>query len=216
MTKISFSQSSIEKIEAAIKAAEAEVGAELVPIIVPRSDTYPELVSRGALLGGAVGAVVLLSRELISPEWTLPHTAYDLLFLLAMAGTGALLLWGLPRLGRPLLSPLRLSQAVACSARERMFTENLVGTKNRNAVLLYASLFERQLEVVADRKAAEKIPPMVWQKVAESFVSHAKKGDFESAILAAIKDCQAAMKIAGFRPSSNEADEITNSPKVEG
>ncbi|NNE08244.1 MAG: hypothetical protein HKN20_06745, partial [Gemmatimonadetes bacterium] len=66
MTQL-FTDADRDRIEEAVRAAEARTAGEIVPVIVAQSDSYPLALRRAGLIGLAGGAVVF---ELLRLVWS--------------------------------------------------------------------------------------------------------------------------------------------------
>lgn len=77
------------------------------------------------------------------------------------------------------------------SARERaidLFSELRVwDTAANNGVLIYVLLAERDVEIIADRGAAERITPPEWERVCREMEAHFLARRFEQGALAGVR-----------------------------
>jgi uncharacterized membrane protein len=60
-------------------------------------------------------------------------------------------------------------------------------TEANNGVLIYLLLADRDVEIVADRAAAARIPPEEWQAVCRAMEEHFRAGRFAAGALAGIE-----------------------------
>jgi uncharacterized membrane protein len=97
------------------------------------------------------------------------------------------------------------------SARDRaieVFSELRVwDTAANNGVLIYLLLAERDVEIVVDRGAAERVPPEAWERVCRAMEEHFRAARFEEGAIAGVRDVSdllAAHFPPGERASENE------------
>ena len=83
------------------------------------------------------------------------------------------------------LPPLRAWRGQ--SARERaieLFSElRIWDTEHNNGVLIYLLLAEHNVEIVADRGAAARIAPELWEDICEGMEAAFREGRFEAGVL---------------------------------
>lgn len=139
-----FTADARKQVEQAVRDAEAATSAEIVVAVRPRSDAYRDvdhLVGAGA---AAASLLLLLFLPIDFARWATP------LDVALSYGVGALLSAQLWALRRPLVPRRRMLERVhgeACVAFLRLGVSH---TTRRSGVLVFASLFERRVEVLAD------------------------------------------------------------------
>lgn len=176
------------RIAAAVKAAERRTSAEFVTVIAPASHTYvlvPVLYATAfaLLLPGALWLAGVLY------EFVWLYAAQ----LGAFAAALVVLRW------QPLalrLVPDRVQRRYAGHrAREQFLARGLHRTAARNGVLLFVSVAEHYVEIIADSATAEAVSDEEWAEIVAAFTARVKAGraaeGFEAAI-AAIADRLAA------------------------
>jgi putative membrane protein len=145
-----------ERVEEAIRTAEARTSAEIVLSIVPRSGEYAARVGAAALL------TTLITAWLLHLAWPTLATGWLLLFQVPLF-VGFFALARLPVFARLLIPD---PEEIAAVHREalRVFAEHgLHETRQRNGVLILVSVYEHRVEILADRGIAEKIEPDHWK-----------------------------------------------------
>ncbi len=63
-------------------------------------------------------------------------------------------------------------------------------TKEKIGVLIYVSLFEKKIKIVADRGAKTMVPAEEWDKIKTDFQEVFNASDFQTAFLEKLKNCQ--------------------------
>jgi uncharacterized protein len=143
----------IRAIEAAVRDAERRTSGEIVPVLAERSDEYAEVrLVAAALL--APGAGVL---------WLAFAPGRDLWLLPTQFGVFAVVAWlsGRRALLRLLAPGAWLAERVQRAAELAFHQLGMVETRDRTGILIYVSLLERRVVVLADRgiqSAWPKVP----------------------------------------------------------
>lgn len=190
------------RIEAAIADLERRSAAEIVTVIAQRAAgyaAYPALwAASSALLIGWVAA-------LIDPALPLSHVVFVQGAALIVAAT----LFYLTPLGIKLV-PSAVKQARAAMLARLEFA-NLVNdrTRQRNGLLLFVSLAEHYIEIIADDAVATAIPPERWQQLVGQFQEKAKRAPLSDSLLSLIAAC-AAVLAHHFPARPGQEDELPN------
>lgn len=180
-----LSKSDHEALRNAIAEAEARTGVHLALVVVPASDrylTYP-------LAYAAFVALVLGSA------WALfwPRTLVGPVVLGQAAVFVALSLifdW-LPM--RLLLVPSALKRARARNLAHREFAARIL-TTHRGGLLLFASLAERYVELLADRALHTRVGQHVWDGIVAELARDAKNKPLCESLLRAVAACSNAVQ----------------------
>jgi uncharacterized membrane protein len=94
----------------------------------------------------------------------------------------------------------------------RLFGElGVWDTANNNGVLIYVSLADRDVEIVADRGYVGKVSDAEWADVCHAIEVAYRSGDFERGTLAGIDAASALMARSYPEP---DGDELPNAPVV--
>jgi uncharacterized membrane protein len=86
-------------------------------------------------------------------------------------------------------------------------------TELRNGVLIYVLAADRDVEIVADRAAAAKIPPAEWEAVCRLIEGHFRAGRFETGAVAGIVAVGGLLE-RHFPAVSLGRDELPNQPTL--
>jgi putative membrane protein len=147
-----------DEIAAAIREIETQTSAEIVVVVRGRSGTYRQ----ADYLFGAIVALVGLVFVLFSPiEF---HTYWIPFDVVALFAAGA---WISSRGDwlRRLFTTRKFRASAARTGASAMFYEaGIANTSAENGMLVYLSLLERRLEVIADRGILKAVPPLKWNQ----------------------------------------------------
>lgn len=178
-----FSKDEQERIETAVRAAEAQTSGEIVPMVVDESYDYPraELIGAGT---SALGLGLLFSGLFghSSIWWFLP--AYIVCFVVLQQ-----LIRRLPNLKRRLISPREFTLEVREKALISFVEQGLHETRDKTGILILISLFERRVQVLADSGINAKVPEQTWDDVVERIVRGLKSDNPCNAVCNAVSHC---------------------------
>lgn len=173
------------RIVEAVRRAEAVSRGQIVPMVVEKSDPYPEARYRGALLAGALATAVVLALRLPLHLGELPIVQLAAGLLGALGAT-----WD--PIERCLAGRRALAQAAHARAVRAFQEQGLHRTAEGTGVLIFASLFERQVVVLGDKGIHEKMGDD-WEKVVEALASGLRRGDPAGGFINAIAVCGARL-----------------------
>ena len=169
------------RVSAAIRAAEARTGAELVCVLAERAPSYATFPLAWAILP----TLALPWLLVYVTDWTISH------LLLAQLGCFALLLlvFSFPPI-RLALVPRRLQRAQAHrAALEQFVVRGLARKPERTGVLVFVSLAERYVRIVADAGVAEKVPQRAWDEAVAAMTSAFREDRIAEGFIAGIERC---------------------------
>jgi putative membrane protein len=191
-------------IEAAVRGAERETSGEIVPVVVERSDSYADVrIGAAAILTLALGGVALAFLPGHSP-WFVP----------AQLCAFAALCWGFgwrPLLGLVAPNPLfadRVHRAASLAFHEA----GLVETRDRTGILIYVSLLEHRVEVLADRGIHQRVREGAWDAVVERVVAGIREQRADEGLIEGIRLCGEILA-GNVPPRADDRDELPNRPR---
>lgn len=170
------------RIHAAKAAVEQRTAAEFAVVVVPVSDWYPYV---GLVWAAAAALLVALAVALIGPDIELLEALS--IQVVALVLFALLFDWMPVRLH---LVSRHHKNARARQLAHREFAAHLAGGgEHRNRVLLFVSLGERYVEIIADRGTHTLVPEGTWDRIVADFLAKVKAGAVADGILAAIDAC---------------------------
>jgi putative membrane protein len=181
-----FDQAARQRVAEAVARAERLSRGQLVPVVVEKSDAYPEARFRGALLGAALAtaAVLLLDLPLTLVELPLAQVAAGLL-----GGWAAM--WD--PVERLLIGGKALDQAVRSRALRAFHEQGLHKTAEGTGVLVFASLFEREAVVLGDHGIHAKMGDAGWEEAVQALVAGLRRGQPGEGFVEAVARCGARL-----------------------
>lgn len=207
MTHARFDQAACDSLGGCVSEIEKSTDAELVIVVRARSGRY----ANADYLFGALLAFAGLLFLLFSPfEFHQIWVAVDavLLFLL-----GA---WASSRsnaIRRLLTSSKTRSENVRTGAAAMFYEAGIANTDREMGVLVYLSLFERRLELIADRGVLKAIPSLDWNEMQFELHEAGTRPDVRTFTDTLRKF---GVLLANHLPASDEnPDELPNLPRFE-
>ena len=148
-----------DAVEAAVAEIEAHTSAEIIVVVAPRSDHFRDL----SIAGGAVVAWISLIFLLFSPFHFSAWSAALEAPLIGLAA--AAWLHRSPSLLRRLATARRLRSAVDRAAAATFQTEAVHCTRARTGILIYVSVLEGHVVVLADTALDALVPEGTWNAI---------------------------------------------------
>lgn len=166
----------------AIAAVEAKTRGELVTVIARASDDYLYIpLLWAALLALAIPGALMLGGSAVALQYAYEaQVAGFLLFALVFNLTPVKM-----RLIPRALKRVRAQRL----AREQFFAQNLHRTAERTGVLLFVSVAERYVEILADEGIHQRVPSGAWEQAVAEFTGAVRAGRVAEGFLRAIQTC---------------------------
>jgi putative membrane protein len=202
-----FDEAARRRVAEAVARAERLSRGQIVPVVVAKSDAYPEARFRGALLGAALATAAVLLLDL-------PLTLVELPVAQAVAGLlGAWLAMWDP-VERLLLGKKALDQAVRSRALRAFHEQGLHKTAEGTGVLVFASLFEHEAVILGDHGIHARMGDAGWDEAVQALAAGLRRGAPGEGFVEAVARCGARLAEhfprdpAAGRPVNELADEI--------
>jgi putative membrane protein len=177
-----------EDVRVAVVELEKATSGELVCVVAPASARYMLFPLIWAGLAALALPVLnpLLDASGYEPVITFP--LQSLFFIMA-----ALTLLYTPL--RTCVTPRRvLDSNCRRTAFEQFFLRKLHNTRDRTGVLLFVSVEEHHVELVADQGISEKVEAKEWDSILDAFAADLKAGKIHEGFVAAIGACKEILK----------------------
>lgn len=169
------------RIGAAIKAAEAGTAGEIVCVLArSSSDSRTYATAWSALLALIAPWILLAVTNLSVRGIFLAQIVIFVVLFLVLTETP---------LGR-ILVPRRIRRAEAHrAATEQFMIRGMARKQNRAAVLIFVSLAEHYVRIVADEGIASKVDQTVWQDAVDALRRHISEGEIAEGFVIAVEKC---------------------------
>jgi putative membrane protein len=182
----------VQLVSESVKEAEAKTSAEIVPMIVRRSSTVghvPVLV---------LSMLMLLFLLFDGPTWQADYLGESWLWYLLNIVILLLLSSYVSRFSfiqRRFTSRSDQQDQVEMRAELEFYESDIKNTKDATGILLFASLMEHRVVVLADKAISDKHPPETWNEICNLLVQGIKKGNMGIAFSDAIKRCGEILEV---------------------
>lgn len=205
-----FTDTDLEAVRAAVQEAESRTSGEIVPYVVEASDEYPNAVWRGAALGALVGPFAAFVIYHLGGFWGSHMAIWMLLPPAAGAAAGFLLTAFIPWLKRFMAGEEMLEARARRRAAVAFLEQEVFRTRERTGILLFVSLFERRVVVLADSGIHQKVAPGEWDGIVAGIVQGIHAGKPGAALIAAIGECGRLLERHGVARREDDIDELPN------
>ena len=192
-----------EQVRAAISSIEAKTSAEIVPLVVERSDPHAQSLLLGAAAFAVAANVALL--RLLPAHGFFQLGAAELAIVAAGLGFTRLCTdyrrWFLSR---------RVADA---AAGEQAIIELARLTQGKDStaavVLLFVSLFEHRVVVLANQAVSGALRPEQWPTVVEAVLVGVRRGALAQGLIAGVNACATQMQQA-FPPGPTQENRFAD------
>jgi putative membrane protein len=199
-----LSKEQADRIEAAVKQAEADTSSEIAVAVVPSSGD-----DRGvAAIAGAL-AFAVISTAGPTIWWNIDRLVWTGIALIA----AIIVFWLCDRfdLGLRCLPARLLVKDARRAARAVFLDHGLDNTPERNAILLFVSRAEHYVEILPDRAAAAAITPAQWEGIVDAFRRQMHQTDLGEAIANAVAAIGTLCTVH-FPAADANPDHVSNRP----
>jgi putative membrane protein len=195
-----FGQDAKARVADAVRRAEALSRGQIVPVVVEKSDPYPEARFRGAILAAALATGIVLAVHA-------PLSLVELALLQLVAGVAGAVVAMWDPIERLLVGARAMDEAARARASRAFHEHGLHRTEQGTGVLVFASLFEHAAVVLGDHGIHERMGDD-WDRAVAALVAGMRAGDPARGFVDAIAVCGA--KLAQHFPRDPQARRAPN------
>ena len=189
------------RITAAIREAESHTAGEIFCVIARNSSDY-------RLIPLAWAAAMALISPL--PMLALTYWSAPVVYLLQIIAFSVVTIALSNDKLKFLVVPRQVKHDRAHAEAMRQFlVQGIDKTEHRTGVLIFASIAERYVEIVADSGINDRVAASVWDDAVGALVAAIKAGRPGDGFVAAIEQCGAVLA-AHFPPGSLKRDELAD------
>ncbi len=175
-----LSEEDLRTVHAALASAEQKTIGEILPVVLERSDPHPGASWLAALVAALVGSLGL------APWLPWDRPAWLLLCQLVLGALGYLCARLLPDFQRFFLSSARAAEVAEEQAFQEFHRYELHRTQARTGVLLFVSLLERRVVVLADAGIDARVRPEHWTRTIELVLDGIRRGSLCAGLVSGI------------------------------
>lgn len=190
------------RIRQAIEDVEHRTAGELVTVIAQQSDDYLYIPTLwAALLALAVPGVIGYL-----PFDTLHAHSYLTQFIVFVV-LAVLFQW--PPVKLRLIPRYVKVQRARRLALEQFLAQDLHHTSQRTGILLFVSVAEHYVEIIADKGINDAVAAGTWDKIVNQFINAVKRGQVAGGFITAIQQCGEVL-IEHFPVTAEDENELPN------
>jgi putative membrane protein len=191
-----------QKIASAIAETERTTSGELVAVVAQAASDYRYVTVLGPALAALLLPAILLTIEPAMSAWTL---------YLAQAATFIVLalLAHLPPVRMALVPGTMKRRRASRLAREQFFEQRLHLTQGRTGVLIFVSIAEHYVEIIADEGINALVQPGTWDRAVTDFVERVRAGRIAEGFLAVVEAVGTRLR-EHFPRAADDRDELPN------
>ena len=220
MAKFKLSEADKKKISEAVKEAESRTSGEIATAFIRESCDYAVYELIFAIIVSLVYFTAMLffvpqiQNWLQSMFWdySAAHLVAFYGFTTFLAGTLIYFLSNLDLIDR-LIVPAGVKQKKVQERALLHFMESGVAdTRDRTGILIFISLLEHRVVLLADKGINEKIGQTQWQEIVNHVTEGIRKGNFTDHLAASIRNC-GKLLAAHFPIQDDDTNELSNDIK---
>ena len=190
-----------ERIAEAIRAAEQKTSGEIFCVMAAASSSYSFVpIARAAIIALAVP----LPLFYFTPLW-----AEQIYFAQIAVFVACAILFSLPGLRFALVPRWIKRDRASFEAKRQFAAHGLHLVEQRTGVLIFASIAERHVEIVADAGINAKVSPEVWDRAVKAMIEKIREGQPVEGFIEAIRICGEVLA-KHFPPDAINKDELPN------
>jgi len=189
------------RIEQKVREAEASTSGEIVVMAVGESSSYPSAIMATS---GAISLVLALVSALVygSENMWLFLILFALFFIVANEAVKRF-----PLLKRPFVSHEEIAEEVEEAAIHSFYHRKVHETRDRTGILIYISLFEHSVRVLADTGIDAVVGKQTWQGVVDTITKGIREKRQGEAIASAVEQCGKLLS-RNFPRKSDDTNEL--------
>ncbi len=197
MSKFTLSEKDNEKIKQAVNLAESKTSGEIVTAIIKESSDYAFYELLAALAGGFIYYLVCLFLYNDITSWLNDlFWSYTEVYSTTFIGLSTIIVIGLIYLvaniegfDRLIVPKKIISKKVNRRALLFFGESGLFDTRDRTGVLIFISLREKRVELIADTGINAMVKEDDWSGVVSDLISHLKKKKMIDGLAEAVDSC---------------------------
>ena len=209
-----FSAADLEAIRSATAAAERETSGEVVTYVVARCDHYAASHWQAATVGAlffSLGASVVHG---LGGYWGGAAWLWGTLPAALGAAIGYLAVYCIAPVRRLMTAPETIERQVRQRAAEAFLEEEVFRTRDRTGILLFLTLFERRVVVLADEGINAQVTPEEWKEISDRLATGVRASRPGPALVEAIDRCGDLLRQRGVAVRADDQNELRDEVRL--
>jgi putative membrane protein len=195
---MNFTQEDHEAVGAAIREAEKRTSGQLVCVLAHASSAYAHI----PILWASLLALLTPWPLIYFTQWSVQRIFLSQLIVFLVAG----LVFSWMPLRLKLVPPAVQRARAHRAALEQFILRGVSRTRNRTGVLIFVSLAEHYVRIVADEAIAQKVHVSQWQAAIDALTARMHDRQIAAGLIAAIERCGAVL--AEHAPPDGSGNEL--------
>ena len=218
---LKLSKDDMKKISSAVKNAESKTSGEIVTAMIKESYDYAIYELMFAVIIGFLYFVIMMFfvgniEQLLQEKfWD-----YSVNYLVMFYGFSTFIvitifyfIGNISRIDR-LIVPKKLRNRKVQERATRYFMESGVyNTKDRTGILIFISIMERRVELLADSGINELISPEKWQNIVDNIIKGIRQKEIANHLVESISDC-GNLLAEHFPIQTDDKNELTDDIEI--
>jgi putative membrane protein len=215
---IRFSEAELDTLQRSVAEAELGTSGEIVVFAVPRSSSYEAVLWRGGAIGLVASIALWALLVTLWPAWGLAWL-WSAVFNVALFAAGAIVGTVLTKTHggffRFLAGQSLLAATVKRRAMRAFLEEGVMETAARTGILLFVSVLERRIEVLADKGIDAVVEQERWADVVDLIRSGLKRKDLIAGLSDGISACGDLLRASGITAADSDRNELRDDIRFE-
>jgi len=213
-SKTFFTDEERARIDEAVKQAELNTSGEIVPVLATQAAPYDRGLFYASFMFAILATLALIGLYCMPLDF-LAHAPWEIPLYVLLPVQVVALLAGYylaqvnPDLHRPFVPHAFMQQRVNRAAHQAFYQFHLTHTREATGIMLYVSLFERAVVVLADKAIDEKHEQQTWDKVRDLLVDGLRAGDAVEGFEKALAECGRILE-EDFPIREDDTNELPN------
>lgn len=221
MAKVKLNKESLKKIREAVRKAESKTSGEIATAVTKESYDYAIYELIFAVIAGFIYLLIIMMFYNPITAWLQSiFWDYSPLYLLMFFGFSTFIvitifyfLGNLPFLDRIIVSRKIRNKKVKERAIRHFMESGVANTRDRTGILIFISLLEKRVELIADSGINRKIDQIQWQHIVDNIVIGINEKKFVENLVNSIIECGEILK-KHFPIKKDDENELKNDIKI--
>lgn len=210
-----FSEPDLERIRSAVKAAEARISGEIIPVIVSKSNHYSIAYYRSGMFCALSTFLLLVIFNRYVPDLAIDDLLLIFLVVVLLGVLGSMIPYVSNDIRRLFISHSHMDHATRQRASSAFLEQEVFNTRHRTGIMIFVSLFENEVIVMGDRGISKVVEQKVWDNVVRNLNEHVRTGTLVEGLEIAIKTCGDILFDKGFKKTSDDINELRDDLRVD-
>lgn len=197
MPGFKLSKDDMKKIGSAVKKAESKTSGEIATAMIKESYDYAIYELMFAMIIGLLYFVIMMFFAGSIEQWLQgKFWDYSVNYLVMFYGFSTFIMitifyfiGNISSIDRLIVPKKIRNQKVQERATSYFMESGIYNTKDRTGILIFISIMERRVELLADSGINEKISPEKWQNIVDNIIEGIKQKDITARLTESINEC---------------------------